>query len=60
MKKEKLIITCEIDHFDADEDILSLQIMTIKNGIFSKVFKNWRKITYKPAVITKMEVEKED
>ena len=29
-----------------------------KEGIFSKIFKNWRKITYKPAIVTDMKVEK--
>ena len=57
--KEKLIITCEIENFDADSDILQLQIITIKEGIFSRIFTGWRKITYKPAIITKMEVTKE-
>ena len=58
-KKEKLIITCEIDDFDSDSDILQLQIITINSGFLSRVFTGWRKITYKPAIITKMEVEKE-
>lgn len=56
--KEKLVITCEIDCFDPDEDILQLQIITIKRGWFSRVFKNWRKISYKPAIVTEMKVEK--
>lgn len=55
---EKLIITCEIEKFDSDEDILQFQIITIQKGVFSRIFKNWRKITYKPAIVTKMEVLK--
>jgi hypothetical protein len=59
--KEKLIITCEIDNIDnfvEDIDILQLQIITINKGFLSRIFKNWRKITYKPAIIKEMKTEK--
>lgn len=56
--KEKLTITCEVDDFQDNTHILSLQIIVIEKGLLSRVFKNWRKITYKPAVITNMQVTK--
>lgn len=56
--KEKLIITCEIDNLPENSNILDFQIVIIEDGWLSRVFKNWRKISYKKAIITDLKVEK--
>jgi len=58
MKKEKLIITCEIDNLPENSNILDFQIVIIENGWISRIFKDWRKISYRKATITNLKVEK--
>jgi hypothetical protein len=55
---EKLIITCEIEDLPEDSNIMDFQIRIVENGWLTRIFKNWKKIRYERAVITKMEVEK--
>jgi hypothetical protein len=58
MNKEKLIITCEIEDLPEDSNIMDFQIRIVENGWLTRIFKNWKKIRYERAIITKMEVEK--
>jgi len=58
MEKEKLIITCEIDNLPENSNILDFQIVIIENGWISRIFKDWRKISYRKATITNLKVEK--
>lgn len=57
---DKLIITCEIDAGKMPEgsQVLDFRITIVQDGLLTRVFKDWKKVTYIPAVITKMTVEK--
>ena len=57
--KEKLIITCEIENLPENANILDFQITVMEKGFLSRIFKDWRKITYKRAMITNIEVKKQ-
>ena len=58
MKKEKLIITCEIENLPENSSILDFQLVIIEEGWLSKIFKGWKKISYRKAIITKLDVKK--
>lgn len=55
---EKLIITCEIDRLPDDANVVDFQIAIMQDGWLTRIFKDWKKITYKRATITDMKVEK--
>jgi len=56
--KEKLIITVEIEDLPENSNILDFQLTIIEDGFLSRIFKGWKKVTYKKAVISDMKVEK--
>lgn len=56
--KEKLIITCEIEDFPENMDFLEFRLMVVEDGFFTRVFRNWKRVTYRRAVVTNMQVEK--
>lgn len=56
--KEKLVITCEIENLPENSNILDFQLIIIEDGWLSRVFKNWKRISYRKAYITKMDVLK--
>jgi len=58
MNREKLIITCELEGLPEGANILDFQITIIEKGFLSRVFRDWRKVTYKKAIITDMKIEK--
>lgn len=60
MKKEKLIITLEIDSLPEKCKMVDFQMIVIEDNFMRRIFKNWKKITYIPVPITKMVVEKYD
>lgn len=53
MKKEKLIITVEIEDLPENANILDFQLTIIEDGFLSRIFKGWKKVTYKRAIISK-------
>lgn len=54
---EKLIITCEVD-VPINANMLDFQIIILEEGFLSRIFKKWRKISYKRATITDLKLEK--
>lgn len=58
MKKEKLVITLEIEDLPRGAQILDFQITVIEDHWLSRVFKNWKKISYKRALVTDLQVKK--
>jgi hypothetical protein len=58
MKQERLIITAEIEDIDFDTSVLDFQIRVLERGWLTRVFRNWRRVHYKPAVITDLKVRK--
>ena len=47
MEKEKLIITVEIEDLPENANILDFQLTIIEDGFLSRIFKGWKKVTYK-------------
>lgn len=56
--KEKLIITAEIENLPENSNILDFQLVMIEEGWLTRVFNNWRKVTYRKAIITDLKVKK--
>jgi hypothetical protein len=58
MKKEKLIITLEIEDLPKNAKIMDFQIITIDEHWLSRIFTNWKKVTFRKAMVTKIIVKK--
>jgi hypothetical protein len=56
--QEKLVITLEVDKLPEDTHFIDFQMTVMEKGWLTRVFKDWRKITYKKAIVTNMVVEK--
>lgn len=56
-KKEKLIITCEVEDFPEDGQFLDFRITVVRDGWFTRIFKDWKKIEFKRALVTKITKE---
>lgn len=54
---EKLIITCEVD-VPIGANMLDFQVIILEEGLLSRIFRDWRKVTYKRAIVTDLKVEK--
>lgn len=57
-KEEKIVITVEIEDLPAGSQILDFQITTIDKHWLSRLFKDWKKVTYRKATVTSLTVEK--
>lgn len=57
--KEKLVITCEIENLPDNAKFLDFNLTIMEDGFLTHIFRNWKKITIVPAVVTKLEVEKQ-
>lgn len=55
MKKEKLIITCELEDFPDNAHLLDFSVTVIEDSWISKIFTNWKKISFKKVTITSLE-----
>ena len=57
-KKGKIIITAEIEDFPENGKFLDFSFVIMEDGWLTKIFKNWKKITIKRAMITNLEIKK--
>ncbi len=56
--KEKMIITMEVENFPEGTSMLDFRLLVLEDGLISKVFKSWKKVSYKRVQIKNMEVVK--
>ena len=56
--KEKMIIAMEVENFPEGTSMLDFRLLVLEDGLISKVFKSWKKVSYKRVQIKNMEVVK--